>query len=210
MGGSMKHLILAATLTLIGSQAVYAYDYIISQGTMADTYLDKKTGKITYFDYRDHKRKTVEPSDIAKEVKKGGLDGIKQGDHVLYNQQNVNFCAVFHVFENGMAYVGCQNTAKGMGNLGLPRPEQLRGFVSTKELTAEVPAMDGFKKGETVTLLKDSGNLKCGSTVVIEAIHTNGEALVQKKGAAYFLDTSGLHLKYNIERVPLADLAKKD
>lgn len=205
----MKHLILTAALTLISSQAVHAYDYIISEGIVVETHLDKKTGKITYFDYRDHKRKTVEPSNIAKEIK-GGIDGIKQGDHVLFNQQDVNFCAVFHVFENGMAYVGCQNTNKPMQNLGLPRPEQLRGVVPTKELTAEVPAMDGFKKGETVTLLKDFGNLKCGTTVVIEAIHTNGEALVQKKGVAYYVDTSGLHLKYNIERVPLADLAKKD
>lgn len=199
---------MAAALTLIGTKAVYAYDYIISQGIMVDTYVNKKTGKITYYDYRDGKKKTVEPSDIAKEIE-GGMDGIKQGDHVLYHQQNVNFCAVFHVFENGLAYVGCQNTGKDMPGIGLPRPEQLRGFVPTKELTAEVPSMDGFKKGETVTLLKDAGNLKCGTTVVIEAIHTNGEALIQKKGAAYFLDTSGLHLKYNIERVPLTDLAKK-
>lgn len=203
----MKHLILAAALTLIGSQAVYAYDYIISQGIMVETSVNKKTGEITYYDYRDGKKKTVAASDIAKEVKE--KNGIKQGDHVLYNQENVNFCAVFHVFENGLVRVGCQNAeAKRKGVIGVPRPEQLRGFVPTNELTAEIPSMDGFSKGETVTLLKDYGNLKCGTTVRIEAIHTNGEALVQKKGLN-LLDTSGLHLKFNIERVPLSDLAKK-
>lgn len=205
----MKHLILAAALTLIGSQAVYAYDYIISQGIMAETSVNKKTGEISYFDYRDSKRKTVSPSDIAHEVKKGGIDGVKQGDLVQYNQENVNFCTVFNVFENGLAYVGCQNTKAKMKNIGLPRPEQLRGFVPTKDLIAEVPSMDGFSKGEKVTLIKDAGDLKCGTTVRIEAINTNGEAIVQKMGLN-LLDTSGLHLKFGIETVPLADLAKKE
>jgi hypothetical protein len=205
----MKQLIMAALVTMTLSGAAQAYQYHIPSGRMVEVSKFDKDGNAYFFDYETHKKVYVKAAELSYESKTA-VNGIKAGDVVLHNQKDVKFCEVFHVFENGLAYVGCQSESKMAGNLGVDRPSQLRGFVDTKTLIGEVKELDGFSKKEKASLLKDSGKLKCGNSVRIEAILSNGEAIVQKRDAFSVIDSSSLRLKLGVERVPLTELAKRD
>lgn len=202
----MKKFILAALLVTAFSQSSRAdiisknyYYFHTPSHKMIDPYnFNDDTKTAEYFDYQDGRRKTVNISDLSKETKKP-INGVKAGHLALIDKDGHKFCEAFNVFENGIAYVGCQtNETSG----------QRSYYVLTEQLTGEVKKADGFKKKNIVTLLKNTGKINAGSKVRIEALFPNGEALIQKVGVD-FIDTSSLRLKFNIERVQINDLEKK-
>lgn len=199
----MKYF-LAAILCVVFSQSSRAYYYHNPTGEMIDPHkFNEKEGTATYFDHSEGKKKTVKISDLSKETFES-LNGVKSGKLVLLNKADHNFCETFHVFENGIAYIGCQ-TNKIQQNIGANRPRNLNYYAPVEFLTGEIEAKDGFRKKDKVVIRRDSGKISAGALVRIEAIFPDGTALIQKMGAN-LLDTSSLRLKLNIEHVSLLDL----
>lgn len=206
----MKHLLLGLiclmTVQSVRAASASGYYYHEPSGEFYSFYnFNHDTQTATYYDYKDGKKKTANISDLSAETK-SAINGVKQGDHVLLNQEGHNFCEVFHVFENGVAYIGCQ-VNKIRKNIGMDRPQDWRYFAPTEILVAEVAEVDGFKKKERVILTKDAGTLVKGTEVRIEAVFANGEILVQKMGFNR-LDTSSLRLKFGVVRVHSSDIEK--
>ncbi|WP_408095828.1 hypothetical protein ACJVC5_12360 [Peredibacter sp. HCB2-198] len=208
----MLSLVLAQTFSfsanaeLIGRN--WRYLHIPSGMQVELDNVNEQAGTATYFDYQTHKKVKINLSDVSREID-SGVNGVKAGHFVLVNfdKDDVRHCQVYRVFEIGTARIGCQS-GKIRKNIGVDRPQVAQYNASVYDVTGEVESMEGFSKKEKVKLATDAGNLKAGTTVRIEAIFSNGEALIQKMGAN-LLDTSGLLLKYNIERVSLNDLEKK-
>jgi hypothetical protein len=202
----MKLLTLAILIT--ASVTTHAAYYFHSPSNkMIEAYkFDYELGTAVYFDYADSIKKTVNISDLSKETSKS-VNGVKSGSLVLLVEKNHKFCETFHVFENGVAYIGCQSD-KIQSNIGMDRLKSMNYFASVELLSAEIKESNEFKKYDRAILEKDAGNLTAGTKVRIEAIFPNGEALIQKSGAN-LMDTSSLRLKFNVERVPLSDLQKR-
>lgn len=194
----MKLLTISFLMTVsFASQA--AYYFHTPSNKMVEAYkFDYENGTAVYFDYADSVKRTVNISDLSKETSKE-INGVKAGSIVLLNGKDHNFCETFHVFENGMSYIGCQ-TDKIQKNIGMDRLKTLNYYAPVELLSGEVSEADGFKKSEKVLLH--------GVKVRIEAIFPNGEALIQKIGIN-LLDTSSLRLKFDIQRVQLNDLQKQ-
>ena len=210
---TMLSLVVAATVLSQSARAEFlgrSWRYIHNETGMQIELnnINEQNGTATYFDYRDSKKVVVKLSDVSREVDEG-VAGVKAGSFVLVNFGNndIRTCQTYRVFENGIARIGCQ-TGKIRKNIGVDRPQVGQYNVNAHEVMAEVETFEGFTKKEKATLTAASGNLEAGTTVRIEALFPNGEAFVQKFGAN-LLDTSGLMLKKNIERVSLRDLDKK-
>lgn len=170
--------------------------------------INEQNGTATYFDYKDSKRVAVKLSEVSRETDEV-INGVRAGRFVLVNfdGKEIKTCETYYLFENGTARIGCQS-GKIRKNIGVDRPKVAQYNVNAHAVMAEVDNFEGYARKEKVTLNTDAGKLKAGSTVRIEALFPNGEALIQKMGAN-LLDTSGLLLKQNIERVSLRDLDKK-
>lgn len=208
----MLSLVLAQTLSfsanaeLIGRSWRYLH---IPTGMQVElNNVNEQAGTAYYFDYVSHKKVNINLSEVSREID-AGVNGVKTGHFVLVNfdKDDLRHCQVYRVFENGIARIGCNN-GKISKNIGVDRPQVRQFNASVYDVTGETESMEGFSKKEKVKLAVDAGNLKAGTTVRIEAIFQNGEALIQKMGVN-LLDTSGLMLKFNIERVSLNDLEKK-
>lgn len=186
------------------------YNYLnIQTGEMID--LIKKNeaeGTGVYYDYRESRKKTVSLSLLSKETDKQ-LNGVKTGEMILVKwDKDLKPCQVYHLFENGVARIGCQ-TGRVSANIGVDRHLLGSYNVDTEIVIAEVKAAEGFKKNERVILRKQAGDLESGTTVKIEAIFNNGDVLVQKAGLN-LLDTSGVLLKRSgVAKVSLKDIEKK-
>lgn len=193
----MKFFALAVLLTAsFTSQAAY-YFHAPSNQVVEAYKFDYENGTAVYFDYAASVKRTVNISDLSKETSRS-MNGVKSGSLVLLSGKEYNFCETFHVFENGIAYIGCQ-TNKIQHNIGMDRLKTQGNFAPVELLTAEIKEADGYKKSEKVMLN--------GTKVRIEAIFPNGEALVQNAGIN-LLDTSSLRLKFNVQRVQLSELQK--
>lgn len=186
----------------------YRYIHTVTGMQIELDNINEQNGTATYYDYKDSKRIPVKLSEVSRETDEV-INGVRAGRFVLVNfdDKEIKACNTFYLFENGTARIGCQS-GKIRKNIGVDRPMVAQYNVSAYNLMAEVDNFEGYAKKEKVTLSVDAGNLKAGTTVRIEAIFPNGEALIQKFGAN-LLDTSGLLLKKNIERVSLRDLDKK-
>lgn len=167
---------------------------------------EKQTG--TYFDYAEGKKFTVNMSELSKETREE-INGVRAGKMILIPfQKEVKACAVYYLFENGMAEIGCQ-TGAIVKNIGMDRPERriyIAKNVEQNGIIAEVDSLNGISKKAHATLKTKTGSLLEGEKVRVEVIFANGEALVQKMGLN-LLDTSEVIMKFNIERVNLSDLS---
>jgi hypothetical protein len=207
----MKRYVFAAVLSILSSQSSratfferHSYYFHNPSFQMIEPYnFNENTGTAVYFDRTDGKKKTVKISDLSIESNKP-INKVRQGELVLMNKEGHNFCETFHVFENGMAYIGCQ-TNKVQEKQGKERAKNIHYYAPTEILIPEVKSIDGFRKKDKVRLAKNAGQLDAGTLVRIEALFPNGEALVQKMGVN-LLDSSSLRFKFNIERVHLTDI----
>jgi hypothetical protein len=186
------------------------YNYLnIQTGEMID--LIKKNeaeGTGIYYNYLESRKKTVSLILLSKETDKQ-KNGVRAGEMILVKWDNeLKPCQVYHLFENGVARVGCQ-TGRISANIGVDRHLLCSYNVDTEIVIAEVKASEGFRKNEKVTLRKQAGDLESGTTVKIEAIFINGDVLVQKAGLN-LLDTSGVLLKKSgVAKVSIKDIEKK-
>lgn len=184
----------------------YSYYHVPSQDYYDAYNFDEVKGTATVYDHSTQKKRTVKIADLSKESHEG-INGVKPGSLVLINLKDHNFCETFKVFENGLAYIGCQVEGSVQLNIGKDRPKNVRYFAGVDNLISEVDKAESFQKSEKAILSKDYNKIPAGTLVRIEAIFSNGEALIQKMGLN-LLDTSSLRLKFNLERVLLSDLEK--
>lgn len=210
----MKKFIVAALMTSILAQTASAalierntYFFHNETGAVVDLYKineEEKTG--VYYDYTLGKRVKVNLEDLSQQVEYP-INNVASGKFVLANiNGKIKVCEVYYVFENGMTRFGCQN-GKIRDNIGVDRPAVVPFNDHASNLTAEVKSMNEFRRGDKASLKAFAGNLRVGTKVRIEAIFPNGEAVVQKAGAN-LLDTSGILMKFNVEKVQLSDLKK--
>lgn len=221
----MKTTLLMTLVTLSLTSQVHAKSFF---GTV-DKYIINKTNEVieigsneieddgktaSYYNYRESKRKTIDMSEVSKSTREE-IAGVKAGETILVTtgvarsktETISRFCAVFNVFENGKAQVGCR-TYKEDYVPGYAIPNRMDFIINHVSLvTAEVESLDGFNKGETAELRINTENAKAGRNVRILAIFANGEALVQKVGFG-ILDTSSIVYKSGIDRIQLSDLNK--
>lgn len=211
----MKKFFVAALMTSILAQAASAaliernISYFHNEtGAVIDHLYkineEEKTG--VYYDYETEKRVKVNLEDLSQQVEYP-INNVSSGKFVLANiNGHIKVCEVYYVFENGMTRFGCQN-GKIRDNIGVDRPAVVQFNDHVSNLTAEIKSMNDFKKGDKASLKAFAGNLRVGTKVRIEAIFPNGEAVVQKAGTN-LLDTSGILMKFNVEKVQLSDLKK--
>lgn len=220
----MKKTLLLTLMTVSFISSVQAKSLF---GTI-DSYIIEKTnqviqvasneisddGVVSYFDYKEGKRKTINRSEISKSTLKE-IAGVKIGEVILLNTGVANsatetitrYCQVFNVFENSMAYVGCKTYAED-NKAGVIKATRLDFIVNNVEsVVAEVSSSEGIKKGEIAELRINTKSAKAGRNVKVLAIFANGEALVQKVGFS-FLDTSSIVYQSSVDRVQLSDLSK--
>lgn len=166
----------------------------------------------TYFNRVAGKRVTTNMSELSKSTDQS-IAGVKAGEHILVTTQTgsgdgviTRFCAVWNLFENKQAFVGCR-TYEADRIPGYAVPQRLTFIINNVEnVIAEVQSLDGYKKGDTATLDINTQSMKAGKTVRVVAIFSNGQALVE--GSLAFINTSGLILKPGVERVNLSNLTK--
>lgn len=165
---------------------------------------EEKTG--VYYDHQKQKRIKVNLEDLSQEVDYA-INGVLAGNFVLADiRGNSKLCQVYYVFENGVTRIGCQS-GKITDNIGVDRPEVVGFTDQVSNLMGEVKSLNEFKKGQKVILKNFAGNIRQGSKVRIEVIFPNGEAVIQRVGLN-LMDTSGILMKFNVERVQLSDLSK--
>lgn len=202
-----------STLALVSLQSQAAliipiYKYILTDGKVVELMGENQSkGTAYYYDYALSKRVEVNLADASKETKQR-MNGVKAGEFVAATTvKGETICTTYNVFENGMAYLGCR-TGKKVSHNG-PTRHQVGGYTAkTENLFAESKEVDGFKKGETVELLKQVDNMKVGKKVKITAIFNNGLVLVESANPFAKLDTSSTLLKTNVVVVSTRDLAK--
>jgi len=153
-------------------------------------------GKGKYYDYAEHKWKTIDMNDVSKGTTEE-ISGVKAGERILATTMVANsktetvsrYCQVFYVFENKKAYVGCKSTEADIIP-GYQTPNRFDFIVENVEsVTAEVSSLNDFSTKEIAELNTDTKNFSSGTKVKILAIFANGEALIQKSGFN-ILDTS--------------------
>ncbi len=202
-----------STLALVSLQSQAAlispiYKYILTDGKVVELMGENQSkGTAYYYDYALSKRVEVNLADASKETKQR-MNGVKAGEFVAATTvKGETICTTYNIFENGMAYLGCR-TGKKVSHNG-PTRHQVGGYTAkTENLFAESKEVDGFKKGETVELLKQVDNMKVGKKVKITAIFNNGLVLVESANPFAKLDTSSTLLKTNVVVVSTRDLAK--
>lgn len=212
----MKSLLLATALLTLLSETASAqlfqkhYYYLNTKtGEMISLIkINQAEGTGVYYDYLDYTKKTV-PLDVLAKETDGALGEVEQGEMLLAKfEDGLRPCAVYHLFENGTARVGCQN-GDIADNIGVDRLVVAQYNAQVDQAIPEIAEAEGFATKEKVILRRDAANMKSGVTVRIEAIFANGDALIQKAGAN-LLDTSGVLLKRsNVAVVNLTDLEKK-
>lgn len=174
---------------------------------LSDFDIDQGNGSATYFSYKEGRKIKIALNEISKQTK-SEIAGVKAGEMILIQTTNsLKPCAVWNVFENGMARIGCQS-GKIIERIGVDRPQILSYTllaIDQPGVIAEVESLNGVNKFDRGSLTVDAGVLKAGTKIRVEAIFANGEAMVQKMGIN-FLDTSGLLMKYNVEKINLSDL----
>lgn len=201
----------ALALVSLQSQAALIspiYKYILTDGKVVELMGENQSkGTAYYYDYALSKRVEVSLADASKETKER-MNGVKAGEFVAATtDKGETICTTYNVFENGMAYLGCR-TGKKVSHNG-PTRHQVGGYTAkTENLFAESKEADGFKKGETVELLKQVDNMKVGKKVKIKAIFDNGLVLVESANPFAKLDTSSTLLKTNVVVVSTRDLGK--
>ena len=170
----------------------------------------KEDGSVKYFSRKERAWKTTDISSFSKNTDAEIAD-VKQGEFLLAETGNgLALCQVWYLFDNKSASIGCR-TGKPSEIIGMARPGTANYDLLTVEhpgVVAEVASLDGFSRGQTAELLINTDQNESGTTVRVEAVFANGEALIQKKGLN-LLDTSGLLLKYSVEKVSLKNLRKK-
>ena len=170
----------------------------------------KEDGSVKYYSRKERVWKTTDITAFSKNTDTEIAD-VKQGEFLLAETGNgLALCQVWYLFENKSASIGCR-TGKPSEIIGMARPAIANYNLSTVEhsgVIAEVSSLRGFSRGQTAELLVDTDENESGATVRVEAVFANGEALIQKKGLN-LLDTSGLLIKYSVEKVSLNNLRKK-
>lgn len=176
---------------------------------LSENDIDTEKDTATYYSYSERIRKTAKLADLSKSTTEE-ISGVRQMEFLLAdNLDGQTICQVWHLFENGSAYVGCR-TGKRMQNIGMPRPGTANGILSSvnhPSVVVEVDELNDFRSQDIAQLTEDTQQNVAGTTVRIEAVFANGEALIQKRGLN-LLDTSGLLLKYSVEKVRLDQLKK--
>jgi hypothetical protein len=172
-------------------------------------------GKGKYYDYAEHKWKTIDMNDVSKGTTEE-ISGVKAGERILATTMVANsktetvsrYCQVFYVFENKKAYVGCKSTEADIIP-GYQTPNRFDFIVENVEsVTAEVSSLNDFSTKEIAELNTDTKNFSSGTKVKILAIFANGEALIQKSGFN-ILDTSDVLNKLGaVDRINLSELNK--
>lgn len=167
-----------------------------------------------FFDYRDSKRKNIDMSTVSKSTREE-IAGVKAGEAILVTtlvgnsktETTSRYCAVFYVFENKQAMVGCATSS--VDNIpGYVTPRRMDFIINNVEnVIAQVEERDGVKKGDIMELRINTANAKAGRNVRVLAVFANGEVLVEKAGLG-FLDTNSLPYRGGVDRVTTADLSK--
>jgi hypothetical protein len=160
----------------------------------------------TYFDHEAGKYKTVNLSDVSKQVSES-VSGVKENDMVLvkFDNNKLRPCEVWYLYQNGYAHVGCQN-GKILQQSFIERADLSMYGVLAESVVKGTKELDGFAQKDKVHLMKDVGDLKKGDLVRIEHIFANGYAMIQKMGTN-LIDTSSLLKKSKVQVVDLKDLA---
>lgn len=209
----MKTLLSAMVLLMaLDSQANIfssreSYIHNQTQARMELTNVDQESQTARYYDHAEGKTKTISLSEVSKATKEE-IDGVRSGNMVLvrFTENSYRACEVWDLYSNGIAHIGCQ-TGK-IREEGLIRRQEVGSYTASTDLMIkEVSSLEGFKKKETVRLLRDVGDLKEGDTVKIEHIFASGSAMIQKKGFN-FIDTSSLLMKEQVQIVDLKDLSQ--
>lgn len=173
-----------------------------------------KDGIVKFFDYKEHKKKTIELSELSKSTI-NEIAGVKAGEVILLTTGAANsstetvsrVCQVFNVFESKQAHVGCKTYEEDNKN-GAIATNRLDFIVNNVEsVVAEVKSSEGLSKGEKAELRIDTRSAKAGRNVKVLAIFANGEVLVQKFGFN-ILDTNSIIHQSSVDRVTLSDLNK--
>ncbi len=168
-----------------------------------------------FYDYRDGKRKNIDMSTVSKSTREE-IAGVKAGEAILVTTQAGNdktktvsrYCAVFYVFENKQAFVGCNTTVEADRIPGYALPTRMDFIVNNVEnVIAQVEEHDGVKKGDIMELRINTANAKAGRNMRVLAVFANGEVLVEKAGLG-FLDTNSIVYRGGVDRVTTSDLSK--
>ena len=175
---------------------------------------DIENGQGVYFDYRDHKRKNIDMSEVSKSTKEE-IAGVKIGETILLTTGVANdksgaiisrYCSVFSVFENGQAHVGCRTYKEdnANGQIATNRLDFIVG-VGSSNVTAQVDELEGIRTGENRSIYNNK-TLKDGRKVKVLAIFENGEVLVQRS-VLNIQDTSSIIQKHGeVLRISISDL----
>lgn len=201
---SIKLAIFAAlALTSISSHAKFLTpisNYILESGKVVMLQsVNEARGTAWYYDNKFNKRVKVDLSEASKETKKK-INGIGKADYVYaITDLGSQICLTYHVFENGMASIGCR-IGQIPGYVGTQKYKTATYSTNTNNLLASVDEVDGFSINETVTLN--------GREVRILALYSNGYALTE---AAYIfseLDKTKTIVNKNIEITTTRNLEK--
>lgn len=204
----MKNIFAFTVLSLLTAQGHASGYHMTKEGRMImldPSKVDPQTNIVEYYDYAAKDYLRVNLNDVSPETKEA-VKGVKQHHYALMNDQGTNRpCMVWHVFEDGGAYVGCR-TGEGSRRPGLARPQVLNRSLNSHYLMGEIPEYRGLKKNQVVKLTIP-GDPECETEEVrIEALFANGQAFVQKTGFFISLDTSEPIMKYQAKMVKISDL----
>ena len=201
---NLKAIILSAmVLTTASAQAKFLkpiHNYILESGKVVLLQgINESRGTAWYFDNDLNKRVQVNLSEVSKESKKK-INGVSGNDYVFTTtNKGPQICLTYHVFENGMAQLGCR-TGKILDYYGPEKYELATYSGSTLNLLASENEVNGFSKNEEVLLN--------GRKVSIKGIYSNGYALTETVYIFSHLDTTKSIANSSIEIVNTSDLQK--